>query len=371
MAWNLQTPGADGPKLLSAVRDLAQGAVSGGGAFAFATAKGINLFFAAPEIAALAHKGEIQLIVGMDAITDTAALKALTILTAKLPGLKVLAFLNDTQSCFHPKTVWFRHPKGGVAITGSGNLTTGGLQSNWEAFEIQSLDDADILNLQDAWSEWLAQHKEYLQPLDADKVVERAAANERASGTLRKIARAAKGSGPAELAEAAAEAEAELGQELLSEAEVLGAANRVLIAEVPRSGKRWKQVNFDLDTYQNYFGVTLGVEKHITLYAVKEDGTLDAPEDRLAVAVESQNYRFEVGAGANLPYPANGHPILVFERIAADTYNYCLRMPGSNDHTLIQAYLDDNYAQRGVRKRRIVIDRGALDAIWPANPLPR
>lgn len=370
MAWNLQTPGANGPKLLAAVRQMSGGAVAGGGAFAFATAKGINLLFAVPEIAALSSDGKFQLVVGMDAITDTAALDALSVLAAKLPGLQPLAFLHDSQACFHPKTIWVQHAKGGVAVTGSGNLTTGGLQNNWEAFEIQSLSQDAIEQLVADWTRWLADHEPYLHPLDAAEVVERAAANKRASGTLRKIARAAKGAGRAEVADVVAEAEAELGQELLAEAEVLGASNPVLIAEVPRSGRRWKQVNFDLATFQNYFGVTLGVEKHITIYAVRADGTLDAPEDRIAVAVQSQNYRFEVGAAANLPYPDEGHPILVFERIAPDTYNYRLLMPETEDHNLIQSYLDNNFVRRGNLKRRQVIDRGGLDEVWPNNPLP-
>ncbi len=32
----------------------------------------------------------------------------------------------------------------------------------------------------------------------------------------------------------------------------------VLIAEIPRSGNRWKQANFDIDTFQNFFGATPG-----------------------------------------------------------------------------------------------------------------
>jgi hypothetical protein len=117
----------------------------------------------------------------------------------------------------------------------------------------------------------------------------------------------------------------------------------VLIAEVPRSGNRWKQVNFDVQTYQQFFGVTLGSTKVVRFHHVQGDGTLAAGEDRQAVEVKSQNYRFEIGAAHGLRYPTNGHPIVIFEKITDSTFNYVLLMPEQPEHNLIQKYLDENY----------------------------
>lgn len=35
----------------------------------------------------------------------------------------------------------------------------------------------------------------------------------------------------------------------------------VLIAEIPQSGDRWKQANFDLDNYRNFFGAREGQQR--------------------------------------------------------------------------------------------------------------
>ncbi len=358
LGWYLQTPGASGPKLMEALGAAAKGADSAGGAFAFATSAGVNLFLAHPEVAAVATGGELTVVVGMDAITDPAALSALAAWRDKLPGLRPLAFLNTTKDCFHPKTMWFSHADGGVVVTGSGNLTGGGLQANWEAFEYQDLSAAGLKEVRASWVAWLKEHGANLRPIDDPAVVERAKTNKLKAVRIAKVSKVTP--------EEAAEADAEL--EAAAELEAEAAPATILIAEVPKSGDRWKQVNFDLHTYQNYFGVKLGKPKHVTFYPIEPGGTLGAPEHRVAVDVKSQNYRFEVGMAGGKPYPAAGNPIVIFDRLANDTYRYLLLMPTDAEHPPVQNFLDTNFVRKNGQKLRVVIDRADLAAFWPTHP---
>lgn len=142
----------------------------------------------------------------------------------------------------------------------------------------------------------------------------------------------------------------------------------VLIAEVPRSGDRWKQVNFDQGTYRRYFGVPPGVAKHVTFRQVRNDGSVAPPEQRVAVAVASKNYRFEIAAALGVPYPNNGHPIVVFNRVDESEFHYMLLLPGEPGYTRVQSLLERLIANPS-GKRRVVMSVGQLWRTWPSCPL--
>ncbi|MHB1100825.1 MAG: phospholipase D family protein [Burkholderiales bacterium] len=355
--WLLQTPDVRSPKLLDVLSKQAKDATRGGAAFAFATATGIKLLGADDAFKKLLNSGSYTLVVGLDAITDTDALTALAGLKASYPNLEPLAFVHGTPgSLFHPKTAWYRYPAGGSIITGSGNLTLGGLRSNWEASSVLLLNDADMDVHEASWTKWLDTHNGQLLAIDHPDAVARAATNKAQKAKIKKALK---------LPVAGEETDEEVAA---IENAVIEADNTpVLIAEVPKSGDRWKQVNFDIETYQNFFGVTLGTDKDVEFRQVLGNGALGPAEARHGVAVKSQNYRFEVGAAGGLAYPTNGHPILVFEKISDEVFYYVLLMPGEPAHTLVQDYLNANYpASRS--KRRAVISMGTLQAFWPGAP---
>jgi hypothetical protein len=143
--------------------------------------------------------------------------------------------------------------------------------------------------------------------------------------------------------------------------------NPFLIAEVPKN--RPGQADFGIDTYQGFFGVTIGNPREVTFYEVMPDGSLAPPERRHAVAVKSSNYRFEVEALGGLQHPANDHFILVFERIGKSEYRYVLLKPGEVGHASVQKFLNDNYFVSGNSKRRVVVTESDVLAAWPDNPL--
>ncbi len=352
MSLTLQVPG-DGDTLHTALVAASTGATGGFAAFAFATSTGIDTAFAEPAVRKLLGTGQFQLVVGLDAITDTAAVAAIKTAKAALPNASVSLFYNPKGGVlYHPKTLFFKRPAGGRCLTGSGNLTLGGLRNNWEAFWRADVSTAEATALEAQWAKWVADHKDNLLSPDDPRVTAQAALNAK---TRAKIQKAVK------------ETDTEALAALEEEAAELVSLNPFLIAEVPKN--RPGQADFGINTYQGFFGVTIGKPRKVTFYQVRPDGSLAPPEHRKAVAVKSSNFRFEVEALSGLQHPANGHFILVFERIGKSEYKYVLLKPGEAGHTSVQKFLDDNYFVSGNSKRRVVVTQSDVQAAWADNPL--
>lgn len=352
MTLTLQTPG-NADTLHAALVAAATGATGGFAAFAFATATGIDTALAEPSLRSLLGTGHFQLVIGLDAITDTAAVAAIKTAKAALPNADVLLFYNPKGGVlYHPKTLFFRRSSGGRCITGSGNLTLGGLRNNWEAFWEANVTATEAAELDARWAKWVADHKDnHLSP-DDPRVTAQAALNAKTRTRIQKAVKETDAEALAALQEEAAEA---------------ASLNPFLIAEVPKN--RPGQADFGIDTYQGFFGVTIGKPRDVTFYQVRADGSLAPPEHRHGVAVKSSNYRFEVEALSGLKHPSNDHFILVFERIGKSEYRYILLKPGEAGHASVQKFLNDNYFVSGNSKRRVVVTRSDVQAAWPENPL--
>ena len=352
MTLTLQTPGA-GDTLHSALVAAATGATGGYAAFAFATSTGIDTAIAEPPVRDLLGTGDFRLIVGLDAITDTKAIAAINTAKASLPNADISLFYNPKGGVlYHPKTMFFKRPSGGRCITGSGNLTLGGLRNNWEAFWKADLSSSDATAVERHWTDWLDAHRDNLLPPNDPRVAEQAALNARTRAAIRT---------------AVSETDQEALTALEEEAADAASLNPFLIAEVPKN--RPGQADFGVSAYQGFFGVTLGTPRQVTFYQVMPDGALAEPEHRQAVAVRSSNYRFEVNAMRGLQFPDDGHFILMFERIGRSEYRYVFLQPGESGHESVQDFLNQNYFSDGTRKRRIVVTRGDVAAACPENPL--
>ena len=79
-------------------------------------------------------------------------------------------------------------------------------------------------------------------------------------------------------------------------------ANPVLVAEIP-GGDRWKQANFDQHTFETFFEAKLGTRRWVCFQHVNAAGIEVLEPLRPSIIVPSVNFRFELGAGAGLPYP--------------------------------------------------------------------
>lgn len=361
MAWFLQTPDGASPKLLANILAECGPASKGGAAFAFASAQGVKLLAAEPVFSKFLKASEFVVIVGLDAITDTRAVDELRKLQKGHPNFKPKLFLHKTSgSLFHPKTLWLKTAKGGVIITGSGNLTSGGLKSNWEAMAVEKLSSAEMDAAEQTWDAWLKAHSKELLDLDDPKAVEKAKANRLKRARVKKALKVPEG----EVEDIADELTEEVIQEIESEV----AINPVLIAEIPAGGTRWEQINFDKKTFIDFFGVTIGKPKAVRFFHVQDDGSLVAEKERPPVAVKSHNYRFEMAAAKGIPYPKDGVPIGVFERISSSDFRYVLLLPDQTGHKVVAAFLDKNVPKQKRKLRRIQIMSGDLKELWPEAP---
>lgn len=352
--------------MLESLLEAADGADKGGGAFAFASAEGVRLFVEDETFKQLTSAASFDLVVGVDAVTNLKALKALDTARTSSPGLSVKAFLSDKRrTLFHPKFCWFKKGSAGILITGSGNLTGGGLRWNVEAFTKITLTSAELFQVESNWNAFNANNVPRLHDISNALIQEKAAANAIIQKAAITESKKAKINLPVS---ALTEAEVEVSEEEAS-ATIPDLADQVLIAEIPKAGSRWNQANFDLNTFTTFFGATPGHHQRIFLYNVSETGELGKPEIRPSVSVVSQNYRFELEAAAGLPYPARGRPIGVFVRVATRTFIYKLLMPNDAGYEVVDSYLASISTALPGRMRREIVSVASLKRKWPKSPL--
>lgn len=356
--------------LVDKLLEACDGAVSGGGAFAFLSAGGVQLLLRDVSFVKFAKQGHFDLVFGADAITDTAAVAALNAARAISPNIDARVHLPaHSRSIFHPKFAWFRKPGGGVLITGSGNLTAGGLRWNIEAFHVTELDDAGMDQVALQWREYKLRCAGNLLNTDDPRVTALLARNAERRRRMRE-----RGQDDEAETEEVEAADPEAGA---AEAEPVDVdavpvaldASEVLVAEIPKSGDRWKQVNFDIGTFINFFGASKTVARNAYFFHVQADGTVAHQEVRPAVTVASQNYRFELDAASGKKYPNVGRPIGVFVRVAARTFTYMLLMPDDPAHQQILLLISNINPHPGKKMRRIIFPAAEVRKVWPASPL--
>jgi hypothetical protein len=345
--------------LLEVILENLSTATHGAGMFAFASPGGVRLLLRDADFSAFLKRGKYELIVGVDAVTNTAALDAIKAVMAEFPSLSARAFLDDSsQALFHAKFSWFRSKQKSTWIVGSGNLTPGGLRGNVEAFWVAAGTPAEHKPLEAHWREWLDFHAGHLFPLDHPDVLDRAKQNTGRETPERKV----KG----------------LVQELLVEGPdgrvaveaMQSPDDAVLIAELPR-GDRWKQADVGIDAFESFFGATPGRTQRVIFTHVDASGNPGPQELRPSVSVRSHNYRFELGAASGLDYPVVARPIAIFVRLATRTFRYHLLMPDSPQHGPISVLLQARTEPRPGGIRRLQTDVRELAAVWPDCPVLR
>lgn len=326
--------------------------IQGKGAYAFATRSGIEILLKDNVFESLLDRGEYSLIVGIDEITNLASIETLSVIKAAKPNLTVKAFdHNNRGSLFHPKLSYFKNQdESGTLIVGSGNLTLGGLRRNREAFSLLHLSVDELARIEQYWNAWLMQSNELLKDIDNADVIRKATDNQYIRRT--RIRR------PDE--EVAIE-EQEIPTVELEEVETVNQDgwqfypdNEVLIAEIPRGDVRWKQANFDLDTFQNFFGANpANNSQRILLRNINDDLSLSEIEVRPTVSVKSRNFRVEIDAASGLDYPGEGKPIGVFVKVTTRMFLYHLYMPNQPLYEEINDWLQTNWTGRADRMKRI------------------
>lgn len=343
---NFQIAGSPGGYLLEHLLLESVGAVRGGGIFAWANANGVKSLLEDDAFDEFLLAANFRLFVGTDSITDQPAIEKLIEISTKRPLLNVRAFMSPTSSLFHPKMAWFEHDDHLSLIVGSGNLTMGGLRSNWEAFVVLKLTGKEQKDALTKVEDFLASVTDDLLPVSDPRVLERAKRN---SGNERSLRAAPIATRPKLV--------------------ITSSVEEVLVAEIPKAGDRWAQANFDLDNYEGFFGAKVGSQRRISLHHVDASGALGDVESRPSVEVASQNYRFELAAARGRAYPTRGSPIGVFLRLATGEFIYSLLLPGEPGYEDIDRLLTAKWHGRADRKRRVRFTADEVRDAWPTSAL--
>lgn len=377
------------------------GSTRGAGVYAFATRDGINLLLADDNFKDFLENGTYTLIVGTDDITNEISIKALQELKIKYGShLIVKAYVHKGKgSTFHPKFSWFKKTDGGSFVLGSGNLTLKGLRHNREAYCVNNYGDREMQDAIAEWDKWLAHSKPFLFDIDDPIVLEKAKQNTvkiRAMSAAKASVKTDSKDDNSPLTEAyknqpqnhfpaptrvphkatTPKENTVSGQEKESNPPItdedldidslywlINPQSPVLIAEIPKSGNRWKQANFDKDSFEHFFGATCGEngEYRILLKSVKHDGSMCETEIRPSVSVSSKNYRFELDAANGLDYPeGSNRPIVIFAKVSCRDFIYELLMPGEENYEEVMSFMGKKVAPSAKMRRLRYITKDVM-----------
>src|SRR6266511_3919918 len=322
--------------------------------FAFVSEQGVNALLEDPAFQQFLDRGgRCSLVVGIDAVTDPAALRALLRLADERTAVEVRVFHNESRGLFHPKISHFTRRDGAqVVIVGSGNLTPGGLRGNIEGYSVATFSSTEPVDL-GTWDSFLRRHADAIRPIDKD-AFERAEAN-------RRIAPA----GPGRRREAEPDVEPE-GADVPEEPEAEERRDdRMLVAQVPRGGGRWQQVHFNGDVVREYFRVRPNSQERVFLRDVLGPRRLGRVEVRPCLySVVNRNHRIEFAGRQGEEYPREGTPILVARETGLRTHRYRILFPGEPGYDEMSRFLATNPSfGRGLR--RVLTTRSRVRGIWP------
>lgn len=377
LQFHIQDPTySESYSLHEALLQACEGAIYGGGAYAFVSSGGAKLFLEDSNFMRFISSGTYKLIVGIDEITSENALAKLRELEGLYSDkLEAYAYYHDTKgSLFHPKFSWFRNDNGGVLILGSGNLTEKGLRRNREAFNVVEVDTDKITEIESLWNNWLSNNAGYLRNLDNSDVIDRVKENKKAYSRSKGKIRPQ----DEESSEIESSNENNVDEVIPTETTIelvdqeawgFTETDTVLISEIPRSGNRWNQANFDKYSFINFFGARPGNNSlRVLLRTVSDEGFLGEIEVRPSVTVVSHNWRFELEIVAGVPYPDDGRPIGVFIRVSTRMFLYVVAMPGGNYYDDVKMLLVHKYNGRSDRMMRVITTVHELNNTCPTLP---
>lgn len=331
------------------------------GIFAFATGDAVKtLFVEDPMVRSFIGRGNIDLIVGLDAVTNVSAMQELSRLTQQSKAFQARVFINPTASLFHPKISHFIHDNGeSVLIVGSGNLTSGGLRKNIEAFTIIS-GSAEELRCISAWDDFVTRRQSCIQEIGEEAF--------RLASQNRQIARKRKPKEREVEPEGTEEREPE--EEPKEEVPVQEGESRFLIARVPAAGGRWHQIHYNKEVISDFFKASPASSDRVFLREVQTDGTLGPDEARPVVYSEgtNRNLKIEVAAKRGEKYPLSGKPIIVLREVGLRSFLYVLLMPGDDGYEqMLRATEELPSIGKGVQ--RVLATTSQVRSLWPTSPL--
>ena len=399
-------------RLGEALIDACNKGQDGAGAFAFAEENGIDLFLGDSDFSNYIKTHKYELVVGTDSITDSKAVTRLRAYCKLYHNLTVYGYVHDSKKyLFHPKITWFETTAGGLSIIGSGNLTERGLYHNIEMYSYNALSNTDFTKLKIVWRDWLdysinnnlifdindpiidhavnlsaaKKAKSFSAPKSStgktvapDPVLlalykaqpKTTSVRKPATGPILRKTKAKPKKSSAIIATPIPTVVPVVVAPTISPVWTVSTTDRILVAEVPKASTRWKQINFDKASFQNYFGAMPGGTSgtyRILLKNVDSAGTLGATEPRPSVSVASHNWRFEISAASGLPYPSGtNRPYVVFSEATTRSFLYELLMPGDSRYSEVDSFVKSWKRSNGVSGiARFITD---VSTIKPSTP---
>jgi HKD family nuclease len=326
------------------------------GMYAFATRGGVDQLIEDPIVLEFLRRGgEIDLIVGIDAVTNKQSLIRMQELEGRYRKFRPRVFWNSTRGLFHPKISYFGYANGDkTLIVGSGNFTPGGLTHNFEAYNVISSDRREKFDLS-SLDQFMARHAGDIRPID-QAALDRAALN---------LVRPVAGVPRARLPTTSRPARPTPGT---TARPAVASGERILIAQVPAAGGRWSQVHFNADIVRQYFQVSDNKIQRVYLTRIESNGVRGEEEVRPVVYSEAnKNHKIEIAGAKGLEYPSSP-PILVFRERQVRTFDYMLLMPGSPGYDAVRA-LSIALPTIGRGLRRAITNLDTLEEAWPDSPM--
>ncbi len=316
-------------------------------------------------------------------------------------GVESKIYHTQSVNIFHPKIYLFENTDIFTLIVGSNNLTTMGLVKNIECsllikdakgehsvhkdFYIywKSILDGVDVNLMSITQDLIDKlYTEKLIPMEIERADKYDNGRDKVAGNKRsikfngaKIQRNPEGFLPKRRQVVAKRIskindETDLSKSVnsFSDESFLVNGEEVLIAEIG-GGERWKQVNFPVEIFENFFGAERGNNSYnIELINIAKDGSLGEVEIRQAVSVRSHNYRFEIHCAETVgAYPGNSRrPIGIFIKIDNGQFLYQVLLHGHPAYRKIKKYLyAESKVRRGDELRRHIVHVEAIHALYP------
>ena len=327
------------------------------GMYAFASRDGVDHLIEDPVTHEFMHKGgEIDLIVGIDAVTNRPTLERLRELEHRNRRFRPKVFWNESRGLFHPKISEFKYGDGRrTVVIGSGNLTPGGLVNNFECYTVISVNRGENFDVS-ALDDFLGRHAANIRSID-DGALERAARN---------LIRPIRGTRPT--------GGTTLRRRMPTPAETpyresVAQFDRILIAQVPAAGGRWAQVHFNTYVVQKYFRITDQKTQRVYVSHIAADGSRSEVEVRPVIYSQTnKNHKIEIGAARGLEYTVGNPPILVFRERQLRTFDYMLLMPDEEGYAAL-IDLTRRLTSLGKGFPRVITDLSTLSKAWPNCPL--
>lgn len=330
--------------------------------FGFLTGSGMDALLGVPSVAAVLRQSEVDVLVGLDAVTDRSGLERLLALAEENRAFRALVIKNTTGALIHPKMLFAQYNDGrSVAVVGSNNLSFGGLNGNVEAYSIARFDRGEEVDLSD-WDGFLQRWRPLITQIDEEAL----AAAERNEHRLDRLRTAASETTPAETEVVVSDGQAhETSTESAADLE-----EPLLVAQIPKAGDRWPQIHYSAQIIADYFEVNAGDPVYLREY----DSTV-VEEAQVVYSTVNKNYKIELGAAGVAQraggYPAEGRPVVLFRREsgALRRHRYAFLMPGDDGHAEMAALAETEFAGPSNQVPRVIVPRNRVLTAWPACPL--